>query len=120
MASILTSTKEILGLDSTNTAFDLDVTTHINACFSTLNQLGVGPEEGFFIADATEEWESFDVPANQLNLVRSYVYLKTRFLFDPPSTSFHIEAMERQIKEFEFRLNMFREVALPDPEEVAP
>lgn len=120
MASILTSTKGILGLDEAYTAFDLDVTTHINAAFSTLAQLGVGPELGFFIIDNTAQWEDFGVPADQLNMVKSYVYLKTKFLFDPPSTSFQIEAMERQIKEFEWRLNLFREVILPDPEEVTP
>jgi hypothetical protein len=122
MASILTSTKKILGLDADYVAFDLDVTTHINAAFSTLNQLGVGPEEGFFIEGATEDWGDFEVPANELNSAKSYVYLKVRMLFDPPGTSFLIAAMDAQIKEMEWRLNMFREVALPDPEpeEVAP
>lgn len=120
MASILATTKSVLGLDEAYTPFDVDVTMHINAAFSTLNQLGVGPEDGFFIADVTADWDDFDVPANQLNLVRSYVYLKTKFLFDPPATSFHIAAMEGQIREFEWRLNLFREVILPDPEEVAP
>lgn len=120
MASILTSTKKVLGLDEGYTAFDLDVTTHINAAFSVLNQLGVGPEDGFFIEDATEEWEDFEVPANQLHMVKSYIYLKTRLLFDPPGTSFLIDAMKSQIEQFEWRLNMLREVLLPDPEEVAP
>lgn len=120
MASILTSTKKILGLDETYTVFDLDVTTHINAAFSTLNQLGVGPEDGFFIDSEADQWEDFIVPDNQLNMVRTYIYLKTRFTFDPPGTSFLIEAMDKQIKELEWRLNMFREVILPIPEEVTP
>ncbi len=120
MASILTSTKKILGLDEAYTVFDLDIVTHLNAAFSTLNQLGVGPVDGFFLEDATAEWEDLDLPANQLGLARSYVYLKVRSLFDPPTTSFQIEAMERQIKEFEWRLNLFYEETLPDPEEVAP
>lgn len=120
MASILTTTKKVLGLDEAYTAFDLDVTTHINTAFSTLSQVGVGPDEGFFIEDSTTEWDAFDVPANQLHMVKSYVYLRVRMLFDPPGTSFLIEAMNNQIKELEWRLNMFREVALPDPEEVTP
>lgn len=120
MASILTTTKKILGLDEAYTAFDLDVTTHINAAFSTLSQLGVGPEEGFFIEDDTEDWDDFDVPANQLHLAKAYVYLKVRMLFDPPGTSFLITAMESQLAELVWRLNMLREVILPDPEEVTP
>jgi hypothetical protein len=113
MDSILNGTKKILGLDSDYLAFDFDIITHINAAFSTLNQLGVGPEDGFFIEDSTANWEDFVVPANQLNLVKTYVYLKVRFLFDPPTTSFLLEAMSNQIKEYEWRLNLFREVLVP-------
>lgn len=111
-ASILTSTKKVLGIAESYTAFDLDILTHINAAFSTLNQLGVGPVNGFFIEDASAEWEEFGVPANQLAMVRTYVFLKVRMLFDPPGTSYLIEAMNKQIEEYEWRLNAFREVIL--------
>jgi hypothetical protein len=107
--SILISTKKILGLDADYTPFDLDVITHINAAFSILNQLGVGPLDGFFIEGDQETWDDFAVPANQLNLVRTYIFLKVRMLFDPPATSFLIEACNNQIKEYEWRLNVFRE-----------
>jgi len=120
VASILTDTKKILGVDAAYTVFDLDIITHINAAFSTINQLGVGPEEGFFIEDSTEEWDAFEVPPNQLHLTKTYIYLRVRMLFDPPGTSFLIQAMNDQIAQLEWRLNMFREVLLPDPEEVAP
>ena len=111
--SILISTKKILGLDASYSAFDLDVITHINTAFSILNQLGVGPEEGFSIEDVSALWSEFDIPLNQLSTVKTYIYLKTRMLFDPPGTSFLIESMNNQIKEFEWRLNVFREVELP-------
>jgi len=114
--SILTSTKKILGLDQDYTAFDLDIITHINAAFSILSQLGVGPESGFSIEDETTVWADYLVPADQLHLVKTYVYLKVRSLFDPPTTSFLIEATEKQIKEYEWRLNVFREYALPEYE----
>lgn len=113
MESILNSTKRILGLEVSYNAFDLDITTHINAAFSTLNQLGVGPEDGFFIVGPDEVWADIMLPDNQLHLVKSYLYLKVRSLFDPPTTSFLIAATQKQIEEFEWRLNMFREVALP-------
>ena len=111
--SILISTKKILGLDATYTPFDLDVITHINAAFSLLNQLGVGPEGSFFIEDETAEWADLGLPPNQLHLAKTYVYLKVRVLFDPPGTSFLVEAANNQIKEYEWRLNIFREVELP-------
>ena len=111
--SVLISTKKILGLDAAYTPFDLDVITHINAAFSILNQLGVGPVDGFFIEDETAKWDDFLVPLNQISLVKTYVYLKVRVLFDPPGTSFLLEAANNQIKEYEWRLNVFREVELP-------
>jgi hypothetical protein len=107
--SILTSTKKILGIAADYTAFDLDIITHINAAFSTLTQLGVGSAEGFMIEDAEAEWYDYIEDDIQLNTIKSYVFLKVRQLFDPPNTSYLIEAMEKQIREFEWRLNTNRE-----------
>lgn len=107
--SILDSTKKILGLDADYDPFDLDVLTHINAAFSILNQLGVGPAEGFYISDKDDTWDDFVCPPNQLHLVKTYVYLKVRILFDPPSTSFLLDTYGNQIKEYEWRLNTFHE-----------
>jgi hypothetical protein len=108
-SSILITTKKILGLDFDYHAFDTDIVTHLNAAFSTLAQLGVGPAEGFFIEDDSAVWSDLTIPENQLNLVKSYVFLKVKILFDPPATSFHTESMQNQIREMEWRLNSFRE-----------
>jgi len=118
--SILLSTKKILGLSDSYTAFDLDVITHINAAFSVLNQLGIGPVEGFFIEDGEALWDDFTIEGTypQLGLIKTYIFLKVRMLFDPPNTSFLIEAMNKQIAEYEWRLNTFREMTLADAEEV--
>jgi hypothetical protein len=109
--SILKSTKNVLGLAADYTVFDLAVITHINSAFSTLTQLGVGPSEGFMIEDDKAVWDDFIILSDDLsyNSVKSYIYLKTRMLFDPPTTSFHLEAMNRQIEEMEWRLNANRE-----------
>lgn len=117
--SILKSTKKILNVSPTYTAFDLDIITHINAALSSLNQLGVGPTLGFMIEDDGPTWADLAIPLNQLSMVRTYVFMKTRLLFDPPTTSFHISAMEKQIQEYEWRLSIFREAlldSLPTPE----
>lgn len=116
--SILTSTKKILGIDVAYLAFDLDIITHINSVFSTLTQLGVGPEEGFMIADAEAEWVDFLGADLELNAVKTYVYLRVRLLFDPPTTSYLIAAFEKQVEELTWRLNVKREATLwtdPDP-----
>lgn len=113
--SILKSTKKVLGLSEDYTVFDLDVLTHVNGVFTTLHQLGVGPGTGFMIEDDTALWTDFLVPTPDLNAVKSYVFLRVRLLFDPPSTSFHLEAMNNQIKELEWRLNVSREYSI-DPD----
>lgn len=118
--SILTSTKKILGIGEDYTVFDLDIITHINSAFSTLAQLGVGPVGGFSIEDDEAEWLDFFEDPEQ-NSIKTYVFLKVRQLFDPPTTSYMIEAFDRQIQEFEWRLNVHREQTDwvdPDPEEV--
>ena len=120
--SILKSTKKILGIAEDYDVFDLDVITHINTAFSSLTQLGVGPPEGFMIDDATYMWEDFiTIEDPQYNSVKSYVFLKVRQLFDPPQTSYLITAVEKQIAELEWRLNVHREETEwvdPDPADV--
>lgn len=108
--SILLSTKKILGLAEGYDVFDVDVITHINTCFFTLNQLGLGPDEGFMIEDEDAEWEEFTNGAINLNAVKTYIYLKVRSLFDPPGTAHHMAALNEQITELEHRLKMEREV----------
>lgn len=106
--SILRSTKKTLGLSPDNDDFDYDIIMHINTVFSFLNQLGVGPDEGFMIEDDTATWEDFETDV-RLNSIKSYIYLRVRILFDPPATSFVLSAIQEQIKEMEWRMNVYRE-----------
>jgi hypothetical protein len=92
--SILISTKKILGLAEDYTVWDHDIITHINSAFSTLTQLGVGPTAGFMIDDETAEWSDFIGTDLELNSVKTYIYLRVRLLFDPPTTSYAISAMK--------------------------
>lgn len=106
MESILTSVKKMLGIDEAYTHFDADLIMHINTVFSILNQLGVGPSEGYMIDDANDIWSDFLPEGYKLEMVKSYVYLKVRLLFDPPTSSSVMEAVNRQISELEFRINV--------------
>lgn len=109
--SILTSTKKILGIASDYEVFDLDIMTHINTAISTLTQLGIGPRLGYMIDSAEDEWGDFvDTEVEfPYGAIKSYIFLRVRQLFDPPTTSYLISAMERQIQELEWRLNVYRE-----------
>jgi len=112
-SSILKSTKKILGLSDSYVVFDLDIITHINAAFSVANQLGVGPINGFMIDDEEAEWADLLVSDKILNLLKTYVFLKVKMLFDPPTTSFLLEATKNQLQEYEWRLNVLASETTP-------
>ncbi len=108
--SILKSVNKNLGLDLEYSAFDAEITMHINSALSTLSQLGFGPEGGFAIEDDSEVWSDFFVGTKaELSQIKTYVYLKVRSLFDPPTTSYVMAAFSSQIQELEGRLSMMRE-----------
>lgn len=104
MDSILTSMKKMLGIEEDYEAFDMDLIININSVFTILNQLGIGPEDGYMIAGKENLWEEFLIDDANVEAVKSYMYLKLRLLFDPPSNSFLVTSLENQVKEFEWRL----------------
>lgn len=120
--SILLTVKKMLGIAEEYHAFDLDIIIHINSVFLTLNQLGIGPERPFQITDESEIWSNF-VDTTEVPGVQSYVYLKTRLAFDPPTNSFLVDAIQKQIAELEWRMNVqvetppIEEIVEPGPEE---
>lgn len=105
--SILESVKNHVGIgDVSYTAFDDVIITHINSVFFTLNQLGVGPKETFRIDGATECWADFFQEGDDISAVKTYMDLKVRMLFDPPANGTLSNAIDGQIKELEWRLNV--------------
>jgi len=106
MDNILSSIKKLLGIPTEETAFDSDIIMHINSVFMILNQLGIGPTDGFTISDDYALWSDFIPDGQNLELVKSYMYMKVRLMFDPPSSSAVLSAMEKSISEFEWRLNV--------------
>lgn len=109
MESILTSIKKLLGIAEEYTQFDADLIMHINSVFSILTQLGVGPSNGFSIEDDSATWDEFIPEGQNVELVKSYIHLKVKLLFDPPLTSAVMDAMNKNIGEFEWRLNVAAE-----------
>ena len=104
--SILMTIRKLVCGDPYADHFDTDLLVHINACFSILNQLGVGPESGFVVTDETQSWSSYVADNRILNMVKTYVTLKVKKIFDPPLTSSVLEAMDKEISQLEWRLNV--------------
>lgn len=111
--SILDTIKQMLGLEPEYEAFDVDIMIGINTAFSTLTQVGVGPSGGFQIVDKSATWESYLGGRPDLNMVKSYVYIQAKLLFDPPATSFAQEALAKTAKEMEWRLQVATDPPLP-------
>lgn len=105
MDSILVSVKKLLGIDAEYTIFDPDIIIHINTAFAVLNQLGVGPEEGFMIESDSEVWDDYIVDYNFM-MAKTFVFLKVKIVFDPPSSTALLESMNRQLDELTWRLEV--------------
>lgn len=105
--SILYSIKKMIGLDPDYTPFDMDLILHINSILMILRQLGIGPVSGYSITGPDESWSDYlGSDESLLESVKSYIYLKVRTMFDPPSNSYVMDAIQKQIAEYEWRLNV--------------
>lgn len=102
--SILQSIKKLLGITSECTDFDQDIMMLINSVFLDLQQIGAGPEDGFSIFDSSAKWADFAKDTSLLNGVKSYVYLRVKLVFDPPSSGV-ATSLENVANKLEWRIN---------------
>lgn len=112
--SILTSVKKMLGIQEDYEHFDPEIIMHINSAFLILNQLGVGPDKPFMVESKMDFWDDF-LPEGEIELIKTYVYQRVRLMFDPPSSSFVLDSINKQIAEFEFRMSVQSEKDLLYP-----
>lgn len=106
MDSILTTVKKNLGIQDGYTHFDSDLIVYINSAFSTLHQLGIGPDEDYSIVNGSEVWTDFMPDETYMGMIQSYVSLYAKMIFDPPQSSAVMEFYKARLNEFEFRLNV--------------
>jgi hypothetical protein len=104
--SILKTIRAMIGPSASYDIFDTDLIVHINSSLMELTQLGVGPEEGFYITGEEETWSDFLDGSKQLEAVKTLIYLEVRNVFDPPSNSFVLEANNKRIEEYKWRLEV--------------
>lgn len=104
--SILLSVKKHLGIADEDTGFDEDILQDINTTFGVLTQLGVGPKEGYSIEDATAKWSDYFAGSNLLHMVKSYMNIKVKILFDTNSPNSVISALKEEADMLEFRINV--------------
>jgi len=112
--SILTSIKKLLGITEEYTSFDDDIIMHINSVFSILNQLGINDSKEFKIEDKTTTWDEYVEDEENIQLVKSYMYLKIKIIFDPPTSGTVMDCYKQQIAEYEWRLMTVQDNKLND------
>ena len=117
MDSILTSIKKLLGITDEYVQFDDDIIIHINTIISILTQVGVGSDLGFYIIDKTAKWSDWLTDMTLLQPVKTYIHLRVRLIFDPPTNSTVTKSYEQTIKELEWRLFTTVDPPLPVVEE---
>lgn len=101
--SILASTKTVLKVNPEEDFFDDELLQYINSAVSLLAELGAG-DGTVVVDDATKVWADLGVAEARLGLIKQFVFLKVRQLFDPPQVGFLQDATEKQLKELEWRI----------------
>jgi len=110
--SILKTIRKLVGPEEDYTHFDFDLITQINTALNILNQLGVGPAEGFTISDDSAKWSDFIDDEALFGMAKTYVYLFVKKVFDPPANSFVVDSYEKTLKEIEWRLEVQADEAI--------
>lgn len=105
MDSILTTVKKLLGIDEEDVSFDTDIIVSINTAIPFLSQMGIGPPNGFIVTSKDQKWTDY-ISDHTINLegVKSYLYLKTKLIFDPPTNSTVIQSIDNSLRELEWRM----------------
>lgn len=104
--SILNSVKKMNNIGPDYDAFDTDMILCINQAFASLTQMGVGPITSFMIDNAETKWDEYSDDEILISLVKPYISLRVRQIFDPPTSSALSEAINERVRELEFRLRI--------------
>ena len=98
LVTILEETKRYLNIENEDTDFDLELTDAIENSATQLNE-----------DSAIPKLASDDYPTTVLGrMLRQYINYSVRLAFDPPATSFTIEAIKQLRSEIEWRLSIQR------------
>ena len=102
--SIMDSIKETIGIHVDNHDFDPNLIIAINAVLFIIYQEGLS-DIAYQISDNTMKWSDILIKEKPLNLATliTWAGLKTRMIFDPPTSSPIADAIKNTIDELEWR-----------------
>jgi len=107
---IFSQIKKLLGFEDDYAVFDMDILLHINSIMSTIRQNTADTLPLVEITKSTK-WSEVLPPLMDILMVKTFMGLKLRLIFDPPPTSFGITAVQDLAKEYEWRIYAQRDYA---------
>ena len=102
--SVLLSTKQMLGISPEDTSFDVNVIMSINTALTILMDLGLTEVEDQIVTSDDMTWDELLGERTDIEYVNTYIYQKVKMIFDPPTSTAAIDAMQRSISELEWRI----------------
>ena len=102
--SVLSSTKQMLGISPEDTSFDVNVIMSINTALTILMDLGLTEVEDQIVTSDDMTWDELLGERTDIEYVKTYIYQKVKMIFDPPTSTAAIDAMQRSINELEWRI----------------
>ena len=106
MSDIITDVKQMVGASIYDNSFDVNIVIAINSALAVLSDIGISEADNVCLEIGdTVTWDELLEGRTDIEYIKTYIYLKVKMLFDPPSSSALLDAYNRQISEFEWRLN---------------
>ena len=119
MNNVLQTIKKVLGIANEDISFDQELILYVNSSLGILHQLGIDDDLSNVIIDKDTSWTELFGERDDLEIVKTYIGFRVKSMFDPPTNSASIEALNRIIAEFEWRLNNMRTINSITVEEVS-
>ena len=102
---VIPTIKQYLGISQEDTSFDMNIIMCVNSALSTLSVIGLKEVEDVVLIDTSMTWDDLLGGRTDIEYAKIYIALKTKQLFDPPTSAAAIEALKQQLAEYEFRIS---------------
>lgn len=104
MNTVLEDVRKVIGGDMIDPHFDQELCMHINSVLVGLRQIGV--KTGTNIVNDETLWSELVPNIIDVESIKTWLGLKVRLIFDPPTSSYVSSAIEENLRELEFRIQL--------------
>ena len=108
-SSILEDVKKFCQIPDFDDGFDTELLILINSTLMSIAQISAKAQSGTLVTGSEDTWASLIEGDDEMEGIKAYVCMKVKMIFDPPSSSFVLEAYKNEIAELEWRLHIHGE-----------